>query len=193
MHFTESFWTERYQSGQTGWNVGYPTPPIAEYADQLSDRGLKILIPGAGNAYEAEYLHEKGFTDVTVLDISPVPLQRLAGRFPGFPKDRLVQGNFFDHRGAYDLVLEQTFFCALHPSQRQDYADKMHELLKPGGRLAGVWFSFPLRDGQELPPFGGSAGEYERYFRNFASCRFKPCRNSIPPRAGNELFGIIQR
>lgn len=94
MQFTESFWTERYNSGQTGWNVGYPTPPIAEYADQLRDRGLKILIPGAGNAYEAEHLHEKGFTDVTVLDISPVPCNGWPTGFRIFPGKSSCTGIF---------------------------------------------------------------------------------------------------
>lgn len=51
----ETYWTTRYKEKKTGWDIGYPSTPIKAYADQLTDKQLKILIPGAGNAYEAEY------------------------------------------------------------------------------------------------------------------------------------------
>ncbi|SHI83533.1 Thiopurine S-methyltransferase (TPMT) [Algibacter luteus] len=52
----ENYWTQRYNERQTGWDVGKPTTPLKTYIDQLKNKSLKILIPGAGNAYEAEYL-----------------------------------------------------------------------------------------------------------------------------------------
>jgi len=189
--FTEEFWSERYEKEETGWNIGYASTPIATYIDQLIDKEMKILIPGAGNAYEAEYLHEKGFKNVFVLDISEHPLRNLAERFPDFPKDHLIHGNFFEHKDQYDLILEQTFFCALHPSQRQAYADQMHRLLKPNGKLAGLWFGFPIKEDQKMPPFGGSPDEYLTYFQDFSNCSFEPCYNSIDPRAGKEMFGML--
>ena len=79
----------------------------------------------------------------------------------------------------------------MDPSLRPQYAEKMHDLLVPGGKLAGVWFSFSKEDG---PPFGGSLEEYKTYFQaGWNILTFEPCRNSIPPRAGNELFGILER
>ncbi|MCP4123730.1 MAG: methyltransferase domain-containing protein [Bacteroidetes bacterium] len=189
--FTEEFWTERYKKEETGWNIGYASTPIVSYIDQLTDKDIRILIPGAGNAYEAEYLYEKGFRNVFVLDISEMPLKNLAERFPDFPKEHLIHTNFFEHDDHYDLILEQTFFCALHPSQRQAYADKMHRLLHTSGKLAGLWFGFPLKEDQEMPPFGGSVDEYMTYFEHFSDCSFEPCHNSITPRAGKELFGLL--
>ena len=59
--FNENYWTERYANNQTGWDFGYVSAPLKEYFDQLTDRSLRILIPGAGNAYEAEYLWSLGF------------------------------------------------------------------------------------------------------------------------------------
>ena len=50
------YWEERYRAGTTGWDIGSPSTPLKEYIDQLQDPSKKILIPGAGNAYEAEYL-----------------------------------------------------------------------------------------------------------------------------------------
>ncbi|MCB0465166.1 MAG: SAM-dependent methyltransferase, partial [Aequorivita sp.] len=64
MNFYETFWNHKYLSGETGWDIGYVSTPIKEYIDQLSDKNLKILIPGGGNSYEAEYLFESGFNNV---------------------------------------------------------------------------------------------------------------------------------
>jgi thiopurine S-methyltransferase len=55
------FWDELYNTGQTGWDIGYVSTPLKAYFDQLSNQSLEILIPGAGNAYEAEYLYKNGF------------------------------------------------------------------------------------------------------------------------------------
>jgi len=63
------YWSKRYEENQTGWDIGYPSTPIKTYVDQLENKDLKILIPGAGNAYEAEYLWQQGFKNVHVLDI----------------------------------------------------------------------------------------------------------------------------
>jgi len=50
------YWTNRYNSDKTGWDLGEPSQPLTQYIDQIKNKEIKILIPGAGNAYEAEYL-----------------------------------------------------------------------------------------------------------------------------------------
>ena len=62
------FWGKRYSDQSTGWDIGYPSRPLKEYIDQIEDRNQKILIPGAGNAYEAEYLHQEGFSKASIND-----------------------------------------------------------------------------------------------------------------------------
>ncbi|MEZ5004335.1 MAG: methyltransferase domain-containing protein [Chitinophagales bacterium] len=193
IELNEEFWTERYKNHETGWNIGYASTPLVKYFDALEDRSIKILIPGAGNAYEAEYLFSKGFKNVTVVDISILPLQNLSERFPDFPKDQLIHQNFFDHQDQYDLIVEQTFFCAIDPKLRQAYADKMLDLLKPNGKIIGVWFDFEADPEKSGPPFTGTAEEYMAYFKTFESVKFQRCYNSVPPRSGRELFGIIKK
>lgn len=180
-------WTHRYSNDETGWDIGYISPPLKNYVDTLDNKELRILIPGGGNGYEAEYLWQKGYKNVVLLDWSEVPLKAFAAKNVDFPTQHLVCGDFFLHQGSYDLILEQTFFCAIEPSLRAAYAKKMHELLKPGGRLVGVLFNVTFS--KEGPPFGGSAAEYRGYFEPYFEFRhFETCYNSIPPRAGNELF-----
>ncbi len=69
VELNEQFWTQKYKDQQMGWDLGSLSPPIQYYVDQLTNKDMAILIPGAGNAYEAEYLFKQGFTKVFVLDI----------------------------------------------------------------------------------------------------------------------------
>lgn len=189
----EQFWSKRYQDKQTGWDIGYPSTPIKEYIDQLEDKTLKILIPGAGNAYEAEYLHNQGFKNTFVLDVSEFPLKALKTRVPSFPENQLLQGDFFDQQGSYDLIFEQTFFCSFEPTiaNRTSYGIKMNQLIKPNGRLVGLWFNHALFEGAKRP-FGGTKDEYLGYLSPFFKTKvFEECNNSIKPRKGTELFGIF--
>ncbi len=194
MMMNKAYWQGRYRDRHTGWDLGGVSPPIAAYADQLESKDLSILIPGAGHGYEAEYLWQQGHRDLTVLDIAPLPLKRLRERLPeDFPGDRLVEEDFFQfHGGPFDLILEHTFFCALPPAQRPAYVQKMARLLRPGATLAGLLFDFPLTaDG---PPFGGSREEYAALFRDAFDQRvLERARNSIPTRAGRELFFIFEK
>ncbi|AXG69242.1 thiopurine S-methyltransferase [Kordia sp. SMS9] len=191
---TKEYWSQRYKEARTGWDIGAPSTPLQAYIDQLTDKNLKILIPGAGNAYEAEYLWKQGFTNVFILDISELPLQEFQQRNPNFPAEHLLCENFFEHKGTYDLIVEQTFFCSFPPlpETRKKYAKHMYELLRSNGKLVGLWFNFPLTDDLENPPFGGSKAAYLSYFEPYFEIRtFEKAHNSIPPRAGKELFGVF--
>ena len=187
MELNEAYWSTRYEQGQTGWDIGYVSTPIKEYIDQLDNKDVSILIPGAGNAYEAEYLWKKGFRNVTVVDLSQEPLSNLKKRIPDFEDKKLVKGDFFDLKETYDLVIEQTFFCALVPSMRNAYVTKMHQIIKPTGKLVGLLFNIPLY--QDHPPFGGHRTDYEPLFSDLFQIEvMDTAYNSITPRAGNELF-----
>ena len=191
----QDYWTKRYQEESTGWDIGYPSTPIKEYIDQLEDKSISILIPGAGNAYEAEYLWKQGFRNVFVMDISEFPLKQFRERNQDFPKSQLLLEDFFQHKAEYDLIFEQTFFCSFVPTNenRNRYVKQMASLLKPKGKLVGVWFNIPLTGGMEKRPFGGNKDLYLSYLKqSLETITFKKCYNSIPPRMGNELFGIFR-
>lgn len=184
------YWETRYREHSTGWDIGAVSTPIKTYIDQLKDKELKILIPGAGNSYEAEYLFSQGFRNVFVNDFAKQPLVNLKKRIPGFPDSNLLLTDFFDLEEKFDLILEQTFFCALPLEKRPEYVNKVHELLKPEGKVAGVLFN--TKFDKAGPPFGGSRDEYLNLFKDKFYIRLlEPCYNSIPPRQGNELFFIF--
>ncbi len=193
MSLNKAFWEKKYKSKTLGWDIGYISSPLKAYIDQLTDKTIKILIPGAGNGYEVAYLIAQGFHNIVVIDIAQIPIYQLKKQFPTFPKERFIEGDFFDVTlGEFDLILEQTFFCALDPNLRTDYVEKMAQLLKPGGRLVGLLFIFPLT--KEGPPFGGSIDEYRRLFEPYFKIKcLDLAYNSIKPRAGKELFFIFEK
>jgi len=183
----KSFWQDRWENAETGWDIGYAATPLVAYFDTLKNKDLKILIPGCGNAYEGEYLMKSGFKNTFLIDIAPLALESLKKRFPDFPDSNLIQGDFFEHDEKYDLIVEQTFFCAISPTLRRAYAEKMHELLHINGKLIGLLFNDPLFE--DHPPFGGNKAEYLTYFEDlFTIHHFDTATNSIKPRAGRELF-----
>lgn len=184
----KNYWDQRYKTSDFGWDLGEISPPLKTYFDGLQNKNLKILIPGAGNAYEAEYLFNNGFKQVFSCDFARSALNNLKQRCPDFPESQLLESDFFEVKEKeFDLIIEQTFFCAIHPALRKKYVEKMHELLKEGGKLVGLLFDDVLN--VDEPPFGGSAKEYKPLFEtHFTAQRFEPCTNSIKPRAGRELF-----
>jgi len=183
----EVYWSERWADGKTGWDIGYPSPALIEYARNNIPKDAKVLIPGAGNGYEVETLFKEGWKGIHALDISAHPLLQLKERCHEIPSDQLIQADFFEYEGKFDYIIEQTFFCSFLPDMRKAYIQKMHDLLVSKGRLAGLLFDIPLD--LKGRPFGGTEKEYRELFQmKFEVVSMQPATNSIPPRMGNELF-----
>ena len=186
------FWQQRYEQDSIGWDMGQVSPPLKAYIDQLpeSAKSQAVLVPGAGNAYEVGYLHEQGFTNVTLVDFAPSPIEAFSERYPDFPAEHLLCADFFNlspKQYQFDWVLEQTFFCAINPARREDYVQHMAALLKPNGKLVGLLFDKDF--GRNEPPFGGTREEYQQYFvTHFEIETMERSYNSHSARQGSELF-----
>ena len=186
------FWQQRYEQDSIGWDMGQVSPPLKAYIDQLPEaaKSQAILVPGAGNAYEVGYLHEQGFTNVTLVDFAPAPIAAFADRYPDFPAEHLICADFFELSAAqyqFDWVLEQTFFCAINPARRDEYVAQMAALLKPNGKLVGLLFDKDF--GRDEPPFGGTKAEYQQRFERYFDIEImERSYNSHPARQGSELF-----
>ena len=186
------FWNKRYLDKETGWDIGYVSTPIKEYFKQVKNKEIKILIPGGGNSYEAEYLHKKGFVNTYLLDYAKTPLINFKKRNPKFPEKQIINCNFFDYEDNFDIIIEQTFFCAIYPELRKKYSEKCNDLLNKNGKIIGLLFDDQLNN--DTPPFGGSKKEYKIIFKNlFNIKKMEACKNSIPQRLGRELFINLEK
>lgn len=183
----QQYWESKWEQRQTGWDIGYVSPAIEKYMDEYGDKNAAILIPGCGNAHEAEYLAANGFTNITLIDISPTAVAQLNAKYAKSQHVKIVCGDFFDHIGVYDLMIEQTFFCALPPAKRPAYVVKAASLLRTSGKIIGVLFDRNFD--QQGPPFGGNRQEYAELFDPYFEIKtMESCYNSIPERANTELF-----
>lgn len=183
----QDYWNQRWQNNQTGWDTGKASEAITHYMSAYANKDAALLIPGCGNAYEAEFLLANGFTNITLIDIAPKAVETLQNKFAEHPQVKVICADFFEHQGHYDLLIEQTFFCAIPISQRAKYAEKAASLLTEKGKIIGVLFNreFDLTH----PPYGGSSEEYQEIFStHFEIKKMETCYNSIPPRANSEVF-----
>lgn len=189
---TSEYWQQRYLATDTPWDIGGVSPALKRFIDGLSDSSIRILIPGAGRAYEAAYLHAKGFDQTFVCDWAPQAFEQLVQTAPDFPEPHMLVADFFSLDLKVDLILEQTFFCAIHPRQRAQYVQKVHDLLTDGGWIAGLLFDCTFD--KEGPPFGGDREEYTSLFSElFSLVELESAVDSIRPRAGRELFFRFQK
>ena len=187
----QTYWNNQYKANTTNWDLGEVSPPIQTYIDGLKDKSINILIPGCGNSYEAEYLLHKGFTNITLIDIAPLLIESLQQKFQGNKNITVVLADFFEHEGRYDLIIEQTFFCALPPAMRQKYVYKTHQLLTGKGLLVGLLFNRMFEQG---PAFGGCKIEYEKLFNDaFLFNKIEPCISSATQRINTEIWIELQK
>jgi methyl halide transferase len=181
-----NYWDERYKTNEIGWDLNQVSPPIKAYIDQISDKNKAILIAGCGNAYEAEYLYHNGFTNITIVDIAETLITALQNKFAD-TSIQVLHKDVFELNGSFDLILEQTLFCAIDPRLRKQYVATMHRLLNENGKLVGILFDKEFE--KQGPPFGGCKCQYDPLFSPYFTFKtFEPCFNSISKRQGDELF-----
>ncbi len=186
MNFDPLYWDNRYHSGQDGWDIGDVSLPLKSYFDQVQDKDLSILIPGCGRAYEAAYFFSIGFRNITIVDFSQIVVQELLAKFAD-TSINVIQSDIFALNGKFDIIVEQTLFCALDPSLRQAYVAQIYDLLNPDGKYVGLLFATEFD--KAGPPFGGVKSEYLRLFQDkFEINVMDTCYNSIIARQGNELW-----
>jgi len=185
--YNSEFWEKKYLNNQTGWDIGYIATPIKEYFEQVEDKSIKILVPGAGNAYEVEYLYNLGFKNIFLLDFSESAINNFKKRLEYFPENQIIKDDFFLHNEKYDIIIELAFFSSIKKEAREEYSIKMFDLLLPKGKLIGLLFNHEF--GKNYPPFGGTKEEYINLFKPYFNIKtMEIAYNSIKPRVNRELF-----
>ncbi len=168
---TSTFWEELYAEGKDGWELGTPAPALTAWLDsggRFTGRDAtgpaRIAVPGAGRGHDARLLARRGYR-VWGFDFAAAAIalatalaqeEGVAVRYER--RDIFTLGA--EYAGFFDSVWEYTCFCAIDPGRREEYARVIHAILRPGGTLLGCFY--PLRDGEDGPPFPVSQPEIER-------------------------------
>ncbi len=181
-----AFWELRYDSGRVPWDLQGAPHALDDYLRRTAP-GRTVLIPGCGFGHEVRSFHQAGWTPIAI-DFSAAAVTRAkAGLGPLASCVR--QADFFgpEIAGPFDLVYERTFLCALPVQRWPAYARRMHDLLRPEGVLAGIFYHGIDPDG---PPFPIDAGTAAALFTGFEliADRPIPSHQSLPLHAGFERW-----
>jgi SAM-dependent methyltransferase len=191
------FWESRYVGKVTNWDLYQPAPALLSWLKSSRKQSGKVLVLGCGRGYDAIALAEHGF-EVTAIDFAPTAIA--AARTLAAEAEvsiRWLQADIFaldaSFDGWADVVFEHTFFCTLEPASRPRYRELVSRLVKPGGDLVGVFFTF-ADDGSEGPPFTIDAGDLPGLLApEFACTLLAPVPDSVEERKGEEHFAIYRR
>ena len=146
-------WEARWQAGDAPWDLGR-APPALEALAASCPAPLRVFVPGAGRGHDAVAWARHGH-GVTALDIAPTAVAegRALAAEAGVEIEWLC-GDLFDLPGhlhrQYDVVWEQTCFCAIEPARRPDYVAAVASLLGEGGTLRALLWNHGKGGG---PPF----------------------------------------
>ena len=185
------FWDTRYHQGVTPWDAGRVPPRLVQWLNKQAV-GRRVLVPGCGSGYEVKLFAERG-DDVLGIDFADRALDA-ARRTLGKLAHRVRKADFFSFVAPpFDLVYERTFMCALPPRERGRWAQRVAELLRTEGLLAGFFF---LADKDRGPPFGIAARELHALLAPaFALVEDDavPPEQSVPVLAGHERWQVWER
>ena len=193
--YSREDWEKHYQSEDLGWDLGKVSPPFLSLWQEQNLVPCKTIIPGCGRGHEAVFLAENGFR-VTAVDYcnGAVNALRKSIADKGLECDILHQ-DFFDldssHDSSYELMLEQTFFCAISPSQRKLYVETAHRILKFGGLLLGLFYETNAEGG---PPFNTTRSDILHHFCDrFMVQSLKKTSLSDEQRKNKEWLGFLKK
>jgi methyl halide transferase len=193
---TQQFWQSLYESDRTAWDLGGPTPVFRRLLQEGRLPHGRMIVLGAGRGHDAHFFARHGF-DVTAVDFAPAAIRALHNANDGDAAIAIVQSDIFALNpilnGIFDYVLDYTFYCAIAPQRREEYAAVVERLLKPGGRFVAL--AFPLGERAGGPPFGVDASALVDMMRQR---RFRLEHREIPadsvrPRLGREELLIMQK
>ncbi len=166
---SETDWEQLYQTGDTHWDKGEPSPGLVDFLATSAHRPrARVLVPGCGTGHDVRAWAAAGWT-ATGLDLAPSAIQLARERTQAAGLNAEFQlTNFLESAPAtpFDWIFEHTLFCAIQPARRDDYVRAILRWLKPGGQFLAVHYM--LRDQPDGPPHGCTQQELmERFLPHF--------------------------
>ena len=189
------FWEDIYLAGEAQWDIQGSTPIFKNFSNNLPVGNLCII--GCGRGYDAIEFAKKGFK-VTAVDFASSAILSLKKMAEDENVSlQIIERDIFtlmpDHENSFDYVIEQTCFCAIHPSRRKEYEVIVKGILKVGGHLVGLWFPLDKDIKEDGPPYGTTIDEVKSTFRNgWEITKEEFSEHSIKPRMGREKLIIFK-
>lgn len=190
------FWDDLYKVSRFPWDLDGPTPVFQRLLREADFEPGKLLVLGAGRGHDARLFARHGF-EVTAVDFSAEAVDFMNQLDdPGSPIE-IIRADFFslpgEWDGRFDYILDYTSFCAIIPSRRDEYADMVAGLLKPGGRY--VILAFPIGSRPGGPPYSLQPDDIIQLYsqKGFSLKSRETPFDSAPGRAGYEQLLIMEK
>jgi methyl halide transferase len=190
------FWEEIYQHGRAGWDLGGATPVFQRLLQSGEFKPGWMVVICAGHGHDAREFARHGFR-VAAVEFASAAADAMRVMNDTQTPVLIYQTDMFhlpqDLNGQSDYVLEYTCMCAVDPTRREEYADLVTRLLKPGGIYIDL--AFPIDHHAGGPPFAVSVTEILNLFsaRGFKLLRREIPADSVPQRKGLEELLILQK
>ena len=179
------FWSERYDSGRTPWQLDYVPKQLGAFIRALPV-GARVLIPGCGGDWRTIRAFREAGHNVTAIDFSPVAVEQAGKALAEF---EVILGDFFTYdfgSRRFDIVYERTFLCSLPPPFWKKYVTRVAQLLQPTGRLVGF---FLYGEESDPPPYPLSEASATNLFTGrFELIRTEAVPDSLPIFRGMEKW-----
>ena len=208
------FWESRYLGGNMPWDIGEAAPAFVKYfcsgkLQLATTTILKIAILGCGRGHDAFFLTsiKEGEANEPCFQVYGFDFSRSAIDFCicKQKKENLKNADFYRTdffqlqnekrwKGFFDFVIEHTTLCAIDPKRRKEYSNLISYLLKPKGKLVGLFFIRPIEKGG--PPFGMNKNEVEELFSKEFTVLEKPYIEQCLHKGnleGEEYFGVFEK
>ena len=181
-------WEGRYLSGDTPWDKGEPSPGLIDFlaGHPKLPRGT-VCVPGCGAGHDVRAWAKAGFPSFG-FDLAPSAIRLCRQKTdPALPA-QFYQLDFLTDPPPqrFDWFFEHTLFCAIDPTQREDYAQAVLRWLKPEGQFLAVHYLIPADE--DGPPFGTTASELIARFSPHLELLEQWVPRSYPNRTGLELM-----
>ena len=186
---SREYWENLYQTGDTRWDKGEPSPGLVDFLSGRGLRGGTVLVPGCGRGHDVRAWASSGFS-TTGLDIAPSAIRdSLQQTASAGLKAEYREGNFIydDPFARFDYIFEHTLFCAINPSERDTYVQAAKRWLKEDGKFVAVFYLIPDTDG---PPFGTTREEVRQRFEPHFILEEDWVPRSYPNRTGLEWMTV---
>ena len=193
--YSREDWENHYETNDLGWDLGEVAPPFVRLWEERKLSPCKVIIPGCGRGHEAIFLAEHGF-QITAVDYTCGAVRLLDDALKTkHLSGKVLRHDFFEldssYNNSFDLMLENTFFCAINPIMRQKYVATAERILKSGALLVGLFYETGKEGG---PPFNTRKVDIEENFSELFMIESlgKTC-HSTKQRQGKEWSAIFKK
>jgi SAM-dependent methyltransferase len=181
------YWETRYQTHDMPWERGEPSPGLVDFLQKHATLSPGIVcLPGCGTGHDVRSWARAGFRAFGY-DIAPSAIRLSKARTDlGLAAEFDLKDFLRDEPPfLFDWIFEHTLFCAIQPSERDQYVKAVLRWLKPDGQYLAVNYMIPDEEG---PPFGTNRAELWQRFSPHFELLEEWVPRSYPNRTGLELM-----